>query len=454
MEEDVELYDEQEKVIKGSRFPEKVACSPQVTRQISVTEFSCHCCYDILVNPTTLNCGHSFCRHCLALWWESSKKLECPECREKWQGFPKVNIVLRNAIERLFPDIIKQRRDELDRSTKIFHSLAAFQEYGNDQLSRHPSTTRVNRQRGGFFSGVLTALTSVAVVLLVYHWNSRESEQDLLVHKPVAKWTAQEVIFWLEQLGPWACLYKELFSREHVNGRLLLTLGDEEFSNTPFDIENPSHRKAILMELERVKALGVKPPQNLWEYKAVNAGKSLFLLYALKGSPRLSMLYLYLFDYTETFLPFLHTACSEKVEESEEEDILTKHMLQDPSLKQWTEFLVKYSLLPYQLVAEFAWDWLDIHYWTSRFIIVNAMLLSVLEGFAFWRIYSSRELRTVPRRMWSHFWKVSTQGLLVAIFWPLIPQFVCNCLFYWALYFNPIINIDLVVKEVRRLETQ
>ena len=62
--------------------------------------------------------------------------------------------------------------------------------------------------------------------------------------------------------------------------------------------------------------------------------------------------------------------------------------------------------------------------------------------------------RTVPQRMWSHFWKVSTQGLFVAMFWPLIPQFVCNCLFYWALYFNPIINIDLVVKEVRRLETQ
>lgn len=61
--------------------------------------------------------------------------------------------------------------------------------------------------------------------------------------------------------------------------------------------------------------------------------------------------------------------------------------------------------------------------------------------------------RALPHRMWSHFWKVSTQGLLVAIVWPMIPQFICNCLFYWALYFNPIINIDLVVKEVRRLET-
>uniref|UniRef100_A0A8C8YXM6 Bifunctional apoptosis regulator n=1 Tax=Prolemur simus TaxID=1328070 RepID=A0A8C8YXM6_PROSS len=298
--------------------------------QISVSEFSCHCCYDILVNPTTLNCGHSFCRHCLALWWVSSKKTECPECREKWEGFPKVNILLR----------------------------------------------------------------------------------------------------------------------------LLLTLTEEEFSRAPYTIENSSHRRAILMELERVKALGVKPPQNLWEYKAVNPGRSLFLLYALKSSPRLGLLYLYLFDYTDTFLPFIHTICPLQ-EDSSGEDIITKLLdLREPTWKQWREFLVKYSFLPYQLIAEFAWDWLEVHYWTSRFLIVNAMLLSVLELFSFWRIWSRSELKTVPQRMWSHFWKVSTQGLFVAMFWPLIPQFVCNCLFYWALYFNPIINIDLVVKEVRRLETQ
>ncbi|KAF6123238.1 bifunctional apoptosis regulator [Phyllostomus discolor] len=365
--------------------------------QISVSEFSCHCCYDILINPTTLNCGHSFCRHCLALWWASSKKTECPECREKWEGFPKVNILLRDAIEKLFPDAIRMRFEDIQQNNDIAQSLAAFQKYGNDQIPVAPNAGRVNQQRGGgFFSGVLTALTGVAVVLLVYHWSSRESEHDLLVHKAVAKWTAEEVVLWLEQLGPWASLYRDRFLSERVNGRLLLTLTEEEFSRAPYTIENSSHRRAILMELERVKALGVKPPQNLWEYKD----------------------------------------------------------LREPTWKQWREFLVKYSFLPYQLIAEFAWDWLEVHYWTSRFLIVNAMLLSVLELFSFWRIWSRSELKTVPQRMWSHFWKVSTQGLFVAMFWPLIPQFVCNCLFYWALYFNPIINIDLVVKEVRRLETQ
>nr|KAF6439852.1 bifunctional apoptosis regulator [Rousettus aegyptiacus] len=376
-----------------------------ISPQISVSEFSCHCCYDILVNPTTLNCGHSFCRHCLALWWASSKKTECPECREKWEGFPKVNILLRDAIEKLFPDAIRMRFEDIQQNNDIVQSLAAFQKYGNDQIPLAPNTGRVNQQRGGgFFSGVLTALTGVAVVLLVYHWSSRESEHDLLVHKAVAKWTAEEVVLWLEQLGPWASLYRDRFLSERVNGRLLLTLTEEEFARAPYTIENGSHRRAILMELERVKALGVKPPQNLWEYKAVNPGRSLFLLYALKSSPRLGLLYLYLFDYTDTFLPFIHTICPLQ-EDSSEEDIIAKLLdLREPTWKQWREFLVKYSFLPYQLIAEFAWDWLEVHYWTSRFLIVNAMLLSVLELFSFWRIWSRSELKTVPQRMWSHFW--------------------------------------------------
>lgn len=65
------------------------------SNQISEQDFSCHCCFDVLVNPTTLTCGHNYCRHCLALWWESSRKNECPECRQRWEGFPKVNTLLR-----------------------------------------------------------------------------------------------------------------------------------------------------------------------------------------------------------------------------------------------------------------------------------------------------------------------------------------------------------------------
>lgn len=52
--------------------------------------------------------------------------------------------------------------------------------------------------------------------------------------------------------------------------RLLLMLGDEELLKPPYSIENPAHRRAVLAELDRVRTLGVKPPQNLWEYKVRN----------------------------------------------------------------------------------------------------------------------------------------------------------------------------------------
>ncbi|KAK6301095.1 hypothetical protein J4Q44_G00291930 [Coregonus suidteri] len=427
---------------------------PSASPFISEDQFACHCCYDILVNPTTLNCGHSFCRHCLALWWESSRKTECPECREKWEGFPKVNILLRDAVERLFSEVVGRRRAEIQGNPKISQSLLAFQRYG-DQAARGIPKTSPGRGAGGFFSGVLTALTCVAVMLLVYHWSSGDGVHDLLVSKPVSKWTPEEVLFWLEHLGPWTSLYKEPFLQENVNGRLLLMLGDEELTRAPYNIDNQAHRRAVLAELERIKELGVKPPQNLWEYKAVNAGKSLFLLYALKSSPRLTILYLYLFDYSETFLPFLHTCCPALSHTSEPiEDSLPLNHQVHPTWRQWAEFLVKYLLLPYQLIAEFAWDWLSVHYWTSRFIIVNAMLLSVLEGCVLWRFYNRAEIRSLHKKMWGHFWRMSSQGFAFALFWPVIPQFVCNCLFYWALYFNPIINIDLVVQQLMHPDTQ
>ncbi|KAM3864615.1 bifunctional apoptosis regulator-like [Diretmus argenteus] len=441
-------------VLKDDSPPSSESLPPLPdSSSISEHEFSCHCCYDILVNPTTLNCGHNFCRHCLALWWESSHKNECPECREKWEGFPKVNILLRDAVEKLFVEVVQRRRAEIQANPKTSRSLLAFQRYG-DTIGR--SRTNQHKGAGFFFSGVLTALTCVAAMLLVYHWSSGEVEQhDLLISKPVSRWTPEEVVSWLEHLGPWAQHYREPFQQEAVNGRLLLMLGDEELSKPPYNIENQAHRRAVLAELDRVKILGVKPPQNLWDYKAVNAGKSLFLLYALKSSPRVTLFYLYLFDYSETFLPFLHTCCPAITHADQPvENSFPLNTQFEPSWRQWAEFLVKYFLLPYQLIAEFAWDWLAVHYWTSRFIIVNAMLLSVLEGCTLWRLWTRDRIRTLPNRMWSHLWKILSQGFAFALLWPFVPQFVCNCLFYWALYFNPIINIDLVVQQLMHPETQ
>lgn len=56
------------------------------------------------------------------------------------------------------------RFEDIQQNNDIVQSLAAFQKFGNDHTPSAPHTGRGNQHRGGgFYSGVLTALTGVAV---------------------------------------------------------------------------------------------------------------------------------------------------------------------------------------------------------------------------------------------------------------------------------------------------
>lgn len=78
--------------------------------------------------------------------------------------FVSVSLLHRDAVEKLFPDAIRMRFEDIQQNNDIVQSLAAFQKFGNDQTPSAPHTGRGNQHRGGgFYSGVLTALTGVAV---------------------------------------------------------------------------------------------------------------------------------------------------------------------------------------------------------------------------------------------------------------------------------------------------
>ncbi|KAL0239762.1 hypothetical protein GEMRC1_009870 [Eukaryota sp. GEM-RC1] len=61
----------------------------------------CSVCEELMENPTTLPCGHSFCRDkCLVQWLKQKEAASCPVCREPIPSTPlRVNIALRDAIE-------------------------------------------------------------------------------------------------------------------------------------------------------------------------------------------------------------------------------------------------------------------------------------------------------------------------------------------------------------------
>ncbi|XP_072552790.1 bifunctional apoptosis regulator-like [Salminus brasiliensis] len=414
-------------------------------------EFLCHCCYQVLVDPTTLSCGHTFCRHCLAQWCLSSLKYNCPECRQTWRGFPKINISFRDLVQKHFGAEVEKRRQIIKADPAAAHALLVLQL--SEQIRpapircrQHPPVQwRALLGTGGLFSGVLIALTVVAVVFLVCHWSSGDSKVELLVKKPMGAWSAEEVTMWMENLGAWASPYRDTFSKEQVNGRLLNVLSEQDLLSPPYSIENQLHRRAVLKEVQIVQELGFKRPQTLWEYKAVHRGTSLFLLLAMINTPRLTVLYIYFFDYYDSFLPFIHICCP-SLSKSSEEGLSFRNLQDTPDWKQLAEFLVKLCLLPYQLLADFAWDWLDVHYWTSLFIIWSAFLLTLREVRLLRNLWGRTDATAVLKMTGWHVLNTASGWLSWIILWPLIPQFVCDCLFYWALYFVPVVNTFTLIQ--------
>lgn len=277
---------------------------------------------------------------------------------------------------------------------------------------------------------------------------STDSSHEVLLSKPLSRWSADDVTLWVEHLSVWTNQYKETFRREQINGRLLSSLSDEDLSAAPFKIKNPSHRQIILEELHRLRQRRVS--LNLWQYKDLYLGKTLFLLLSLRRFPRLTMLCLFLFDYEDTFLPFIHTSCPSQ----SSQDSLLDTPLDWPGWHQWAEFLLMYFLLPYQLLSAVAWHWMSVHYWTARVVMLHTVLLSTLDVHYFWTLLKRGQMRTLPRRVWQEVFRVMMEESLFVLMWSLIPLFFCNCLFYYNLYICPFNTAALVKRTLLQTDTQ
>ncbi|XP_065138307.2 uncharacterized protein [Paramisgurnus dabryanus] len=88
----------------------KEALSPDIST-LSATlltedHYRCSVCTEVFKNPVSIPCGHSYCKHCIEIYWSKPTQAECyacPQCRKRFRDRPvlNVNVALAKLIDEL-----------------------------------------------------------------------------------------------------------------------------------------------------------------------------------------------------------------------------------------------------------------------------------------------------------------------------------------------------------------
>lgn len=91
-------------------------------REVTHKELDCLVCYNLMLDPTTTSCGHTFCRRCLARVMDHSSI--CPFCRRGLHVPASLqnqtsNVILNSLLNGLCPDLVTGRTAALKAEEQV-----------------------------------------------------------------------------------------------------------------------------------------------------------------------------------------------------------------------------------------------------------------------------------------------------------------------------------------------
>ncbi|XP_076874396.1 uncharacterized protein LOC143524655 isoform X2 [Brachyhypopomus gauderio] len=93
-------------LLKGAGFERQHRISELPTCLLMEDHFRCSVCTDVLKEPVSIPCGHSYCKTCIQTYWSKPTQAgsySCPQCRKRFNTHPalKPNIALAIVVEKL-----------------------------------------------------------------------------------------------------------------------------------------------------------------------------------------------------------------------------------------------------------------------------------------------------------------------------------------------------------------
>uniref|UniRef100_A0A672MLI5 E3 ubiquitin/ISG15 ligase TRIM25-like n=1 Tax=Sinocyclocheilus grahami TaxID=75366 RepID=A0A672MLI5_SINGR len=82
---------------------------------VDQNEFMCAVCLDLLKDPVTIQCGHSYCKICITDCWDQEDQMRvysCPQCRQTFSPRPALarNTMLAEVVEKLKKKLKRRKR--------------------------------------------------------------------------------------------------------------------------------------------------------------------------------------------------------------------------------------------------------------------------------------------------------------------------------------------------------